>query len=218
MSTVIETAPPVVLVGRSGSHFTRVATMVALELGVPFERQIVHDLLSVEPETYSGHPALKIPALRVGDSTLFGTENICRRLVELAGREGDRRVALFEHARTDLLRNAQELVWHAMAVQVQLIVGVRFAKLPTDNVFFEKAHAGLAGSLGWLDTRLDRVLGELPSDRALSLFEIALFSLVEHMRFRTVLSVEPYDRLCEFARVFGARPSAQATPYRLDPR
>lgn len=205
---------PVVLVGRTGSHFTRVAAMFALELGVPFERHPVVDLASLDEDQYGGHPALKVPALRVGESTLFGTENICRRLVELADRETDRSVVLFEHARTDLLRNAQELAWHAMAVQVQLIVGVRFAKLPTDNVFFEKAQAGLVGALRWLDARLDRVLAELPAERVVSLFETALFCLVEHMRFRTVVSVEPYDRLREFARVYGQRPSAIATPFR----
>lgn len=209
---------PVTLIGRSGSHFTRVASMFASDLGVAHGREVVHELLSLDEAVYGGHPALKIPALRVGGSTLYGTENICRRLTELAGREGDPRVALFEHARTDLLRNAQELVWSAMAAQVQLIVGVRFAKLPTDNVFFDKARGGLEGSLRWLDERLDAALAELPADRATSLFETALFCLVEHMRFRTVVSVEPYARLCEFARAYGERPSARESPYRLDAR
>ena len=209
---------PVTLIGRSGSHFTRVASMFASELGVPVQREVVHELLSLDEATYGGHPALKIPALRVGGSTLYGTENICRRLCELAGRAGDPRVALFEHARTDLLRNAQELVWHAMAAQVQLIVGVRFAKLPMDNVFFDKARRGLEGALRWLDPRLDAALAELPADRVTSLFETALFCLVEHMRFRSVVSVDPYARLCEFAQAYGERPSARASPYRLDPR
>lgn len=213
-----ESKAPVTLIGRSGSHFTRVASMFASELGVDLQREVVHELLSLDEATYGGHPALKIPALRVGASTLYGTENICRRLTELAGRQGDPRVALFEQARTDLLRNAQELVWHAMATQVQLIVGVRFAKLPMDNVFFDKARTGLEGALRWLDERLDAALDELPADRVTSLFETALFCLVEHMRFRTVVSVEPYARLCEFARVYGERPSARASAYRLDPR
>lgn len=209
---------PVTLIGRSGSHFTRVASMFASDLGVALERDVVHELQSLDESVYGGHPALKIPALRVGGSTLFGTENICRRLVELAGRDGDHRVVLFEHARTDLRRNAQELVWHSMAAQVQLIVGVRFAKLPTDNVFFDKATRGLEGSLRWLDARIDEVLAELPADRITSLFETALFCLVEHMRFRTIVSVEPYARLCAFAATYGERPSARESPYRLDPR
>lgn len=209
---------PLVLVGRSGSHFTRVARLFAAELGVPLELRVVHDLVSLDAANYGAHPALKIPVLLEGDGRLFGTENICRRLVERAGRVGDPTVALFEHARTEQLRNAQELLWHAMATQVQLIVGVRFAKLPTDNVFFAKATSGLEGSLAWLDAKLDGVLAELPSPRTVSLFEVGLFCLVEHLRFRTVVSVEPFERLCAFARAYGERPSAQATHYKLDAR
>lgn len=63
------------IVGRSSSHFTRVATIYAHEVGVPYELVVVPDLLSLETENYGGHPALKLPALRVDGALLVGTEN-----------------------------------------------------------------------------------------------------------------------------------------------
>lgn len=204
------------LTGRSGSHFTRVARMMADELGLALELEVLHDLTSLDAALYGNNPALKIPTLHVDGGALFGTENICCRLAELAGRADDPRVVLTHHHRSDLVRSAQELVWHAMAAQVQLLVGLRFAKLPADNLFFAKAQAGLLGTLAWLDAHLDEVLDALPAPRDVSVFELTLFCLMEHMQFRRTVSLEQCPRLIEFARSYGARPSAQRTPYQAD--
>ncbi|MFO0624759.1 MAG: glutathione S-transferase domain-containing protein [Polyangiales bacterium] len=211
------TEPPVQLIGRSGSHFTRVAAMFAAELGVDLARVVVRDLTALDAGAYGGNPALKLPTLVVQGAPLFGTENICRRLVALAGRRGDPRVLLPEHLDDDLHRNAQEMVWHAMAAQVQLVVGVRFAKLPTDNVLFEKGRLGLLGALGWLDANVDAAMATLPEDRALSLLEVSLFCLIEHVAFRPMVPTDRFTRLRRFAEAYGARDSARGTPYRLDP-
>jgi hypothetical protein len=205
------------LTGRSSSHFTRVAAMFAHELHVPFELDVVHDLLSLDPATYGGHPALKIPTLHVGETALFGTENICRKLVEVAGRAHDPRVVLPEHVTADLARSAQELVWHAMAVQVQLIVGIRFAKLSSDNVFFAKAKAGMVGSLTWLEEHLERALDHLPAARDVSVLEVTLFCLVEHIAFRPTVPLDAFSRLRELATTLASRESAQRTVFRADP-
>jgi hypothetical protein len=191
--------------------------MVAHELAIPLELDIVHDLMSVDAAAYGGHPALKIPSLHVGDSQLFGTDNICRKLAELAGRANDPRVVLSHHMTSDLARSAQELVWHAMAAQVQLVVGVKVAKLPAENVFFSKAKVGMLGTLQWLDARLDQVLVELPSPRDLSVFEMSLFCLVEHIVFRPTVSLDAFANLHNFATTFAARESAQRTGFYLDP-
>jgi glutathione S-transferase len=213
----VVTEPGIRLYGRSGSHFTRVAAMFAWELGVAVDRVVVRDLATLDPAAYGDNPALKIPTLAVGAARLFGAENICRRLVELAGRRDDPRVLLCEHLRDDLHRSAQELVWHAMAAQVQLVVGVRFSKLPTDNVLFAKGQAGLLGALGWLDAHVEDVLATLPADRALSLLEVSLFCLVEHVAFRPMVPTGGLSRLRGFAVAYGARESARRTPYGLDP-
>lgn len=205
------------LIGRSGSHFTRVAAMFAHELRVPFELDVVHDLLSLDPAAYGGHPALKLPTLHVGDSVLFGTENICRKLAEVANRARDPRVVLPEHVTADLTRSAQELVWHAMAVQVQLLVGIRFAKLPADNPFFTKANAGMIGALTWLEDHLERALDRLPAPRDVSVFELTLFCLVEHIGFRPTVTLDAYPRLRGFATTLASRESARRTVFRADP-
>lgn len=208
-------SPVVQLVGRSSSHFTRVAAIFAHELGVPFDL-VVSELTSLDAEVYGGHPALKIPTLRVGASVVFGAENICRRLVELAGRGGDPRVVWPESLTTDVARSAQELTWLAMSAQVQLILGAGLGKLPPDNAFLVKTRAGLGGSLAWLDAHLSDALDTLPHDRDLALLEVSLFCLVEHLDFRRTVPIDPHTNLRRFAVEFATRPSAQRTAYRYD--
>lgn len=208
---------PLRLTGRSTSHFTRLVRMLAHELAVPLELEVVNDLMSLDAATYGGHPALKLPTLHVGDAALFGTENICRALAGLAGRANDPRVVLPHQVTSTLVQSAQELAWHAMTVQVQLVIGVRIAKLPAENIFFTKATAGMNGALAWLDARLDPVLAELPSPRDVSVFELSLFCLIEHIVFRPTVSLESFPRLRGFAEAFATRDSAQRTPFQLDP-
>lgn len=210
-------AAPVLLVGRSSSHFTRVAAIFAHELRLPFELVVVQDPMSFDAAMYGGHPAFKIPTLCIGESALFGTENICRKLTELAGRSGDLSIVFPEHVSSDVGRCAQELVWHAMTVQVQLVIGTLFGGLPPDNVFFAKARQGMQGALAWLDAHLSTVLSLLPTARDLSVFEVTLFCLVEHLSFRPTISVDPYLALSAFAANFAKRASAQRTRFRLDP-
>ena len=197
------------LIARSSSHYSRVVRMFAHELAVPYELVVVRDLTSLDETAYA-NPALKIPSLQVDGSTLFGTENICRRLAELAPQK---RTVLFpEHLTDDLSRNAQEMVWHAMSAQVQMVMAM-VGKLPLDNPVFAKGRAGFEGALRWLDENFPR-LTLPPHD--LSLLEVTLFCLIEHLTFRKTLSPEAYPALVAFARDFGERPSAVATAYRFD--
>ena len=120
----------------------------ARRLGVPVELRPIHDMTVVDPDVYAGNPALKMPTLRRGDSLVFGAENICRTLAEVASVRP--RIIWPEQLRTDLARNAQELVWHGMAAQVQIIFGTLVARLPADNIYFEKGRQGFEGALRWL--------------------------------------------------------------------
>src|ERR1700691_5173370 len=70
--------------GRSSSLFTRVPLIFAEELGVRYELVPVYDMTATDPQVYGGSPALKLPNLRRGQSLLFGAQNICRAVVELA--------------------------------------------------------------------------------------------------------------------------------------
>ncbi len=201
------------IIGRSSSHFTRMAQIFAHELGVPFELVPVYDMRELDAAVYAGNPALKLPILRTGDAVLFGALNICRALAERSG--GRMRIVWPEALRDDRGRNAQELVWHGMAAQVQLAFGIEVCRLPADSAYFVKARAGLAGALHWLDVQLVALLRELPA-RDLSVFEVSLFCLVEHLGFRRTVDASAYAALAAFTRDFAARPSAQRTPYRFD--
>ncbi|TAK19572.1 MAG: glutathione S-transferase family protein [Myxococcaceae bacterium] len=208
--------PAVQLVGRSSSHFTRVAAIFAYELGVPFELLVVSDLTSLDAAAYGGHPALKVPALRVGASVVFGAENIARRLAEIAGRGSDPRVVWPERLTADAARNAQELTWLAMSAQVQLILGAGLGRLPSDSALLVKTRTGLHGALAWLDAHLSEALAAMPPDRDVSLLEVTLFCLVEHLDFRRTLPTDGYANLRRFAAEFATRPSALRTAYRYD--
>lgn len=202
------------IVGRSSSLFTRLPLIFAEELAVPYELVPIYDMTALGPEVYAGNPALKLPILRMQDSVLFGALNICRAIDERAERPA--RVVWPEEQRSTLSRNAQELVWHAMAAQVQLVMGVQVGKLPADNVYFTKTRAGLEGSLQWLDAHVTNVIAELLTPRGLSVFEASLFCLIDHLVFRKTLSIESYPALVRFTQGFAERPSAQKTVYRFD--
>jgi len=201
------------IIGRSSSLFTRVPLIFAEELGLAYEIEPIYDMTETDPQVYAGNPALKLPSLRRGDTLLVGAQNICRALVELA--ETSPRIVWPENLHDDLSRNAQELVWHAMAAQVQLVFGVIIGKLPAENVYFTKCRAGFEGSMRWLDDRLAQVLNALPP-RDFSLFEVTLFCLIEHIQFRPTIPSAPYPALLRFRQQFGARPSAQRTPFVFD--
>ncbi|MDW2982325.1 MAG: glutathione S-transferase family protein [Rhodanobacter sp.] len=205
--------PPLRITGRSSSHFTRLVRVFAQELGVTCEFAPVYDLASLDARDYAGNPALKLPVLSIGTATVFGAENICRVLAEAAPQP--RRIVWPEDVRDLRARNAQELVWHAMQAQVQLAFGMQVAKLPADSVYFVKAAAGLRNALAWLDQRLSAVIDALPP-RDLSVLEVSLFCLLEHLAFRVTVPLAPYAHLAAFAHEFGQRASAQSTTYRFD--
>jgi glutathione S-transferase len=203
------------IIGRRSSLFTRMALIFAEELGVAYELTPIYDMTVLGPETYAGNPALKLPILRRGESTLFGTQNICRAIAESAAAPANN-VVWPEQLKDDTSRNAQELVWHCMSAQVQIVFGTAICKLPADNVFFTKARAGLEGSLQWLDSHCDQALSAMPSSRKLSIFEVSLFCLIEHLAWRETMSMDRFPRLAEFAAVYGDRPACQRTPYAFD--
>jgi glutathione S-transferase len=200
--------------GRRSSHFTRVTRIFAEELGVPYEIAPIYDIKERDPHRYADNPALKLPTLRIGSEVIFGAENICRTLAEHAGSPAG--IVWPEQLRSPVQRNAQELVWHSMAAQVQIVLGTVIGKLPSDNLYFEKAAAGFTGALGWLDTHVGQVVESLPPSRKLSLFETTLFCLIEHLHFRKTLPIDGYAALAKFAATFATRPSAQRTPYEFD--
>ena len=201
------------IVGRQSSHYTRLVRMLALELGVDTRYAPILDLLSEDPATYAGNPALKLPSLRIDDETVWGSQNACRRLARQAA-GGEARVFWPEQARSALLMNAHEIVAHTMSVQVEVIVHELLAKRAPDAVS-RKRRESLLNCLNWLDAHLDAIRAELPHDR-IALIELQLFCLLDFLAFRYPLDPEERPRLQAFVAAFGERPSAQATPYRFD--
>lgn len=200
------------LFGRSGSHFTRLARMIALEAGAELNFETIADMRSLDPADYGGHPGLKMPVLIEGETRTFGAVTICRRL---AGSAPGGAAVIWPEAMDPELQNAWELLSGAMLAQVELVFGVAVTGLPADHLFFVKAARGLEGAMAWLDGRLPDLLARMPAD-GLSLFEVALYCQLEHLRFRPTVPLGAWPNLEAFRLIFGARPSALATPYSLD--
>ncbi|MGE0404031.1 MAG: hypothetical protein AB7T06_45410 [Kofleriaceae bacterium] len=198
------------IVGRRSSLFTRVPLVFAHEVGVPVELVVVKDMTAMDAGAYGGNPALKLPALvREDGGRVFGAMNIARVVAEGG------RVVWPEDLRSDRGRNAHEMLAHAMAAQIQIIMGTIVGKLDANSVVFAKARRGLEGALRWLDENVDAVIGEMPPREA-SWFEHALGCTIEHFAFRGTLDAARYPALVRFAEAWGARDAARATGYRFD--
>lgn len=202
------------IIGRSSSVFTRVARMIAMELGVDCDLVVVRDLLSCNAADYGGNPALKLPVLETQSGVWFGAVNIGRVLQREANQEY--RMIWPELLSGPLLTNAQELVLQGMATEVQCIMS-SLGGPPAATPHQAKMQASLSNTLAWLETHLAQLLTELPTERDTSYLELTLFCFVTHLEFRHVLDVAGYANLSEFCRTFAARPSARDTPYRFDP-
>lgn len=201
------------LFGRSSSHYTRLVRIFADELSVDCSFVPVGDLASRDPVDFGGNPALKLPVLVLPDGPVFGAENICRTLAGLV--VPTRSILWTEDLPDAYARNAQELIWHAMSAQVQWVFGMQVAGLPPENVYFAKGADGFRNALAWLDANLDAVLSRLPAHE-LSVLEVSLFCLIEHLVFRATLPVASYPSLMAFAQRFGTRASARRTAFVFD--
>ena len=199
------------LIGRSSSHYTRVARLFALELGVPHVFQPVLDITTCEVRAYGANPALKIPVWVDAEGALFGLENICR---ELARRSGQRdRVVLRGDCPQRLVANAEELVLHAMSSEVILIMNALGGPQQMEP---PKVRPSMDNALAFLEARWPEVLAALPPERCVSFCELALFAVLTHLPFRQIADVSGYRTLLQFCEAFAERPSARATEYRFD--
>jgi glutathione S-transferase len=201
-----------VLVGRSSSHFTRIARIVGLELGVPFAFEPVYDITSLSERTFADNPTLRVPSLRTDRGTFFGSLNVSRELARRAGAEGT--IVWPEDLVEVTSANAQEIVLDTMAAEVT-IVTARLAEVPREHPFFAKQFARVDASVAWLERELLDVIARLP-DRSLSFLEVSAFCLCTHLPFREIRSIAECPKLVEFSSAFAARPSARATEYRFD--
>ncbi|WP_223637945.1 glutathione S-transferase N-terminal domain-containing protein [Corallococcus sp. EGB] len=202
-----------VIIGRSSSHFTRIARLFAAELRVHHSFQVVRDLLSTNPVDYGGNPALRIPVLKTPQGAWFGALNVSR---ELWRRSSPRpRVVWPEDLDVPLLANMQELTLQAMATEVTLVME-KMAGAGDDTRHARKLRESLLNMMAWLEEHANAALAALPPERALSYLEVTLFCLVTHLEFRDVLPTKPYAALNEFCQQFSKRPSASETSFRFD--
>ena len=201
------------IIGRRSSHYTRQLRLLAHELGIDYALRPIHDLLSDDPAAYAGNPALKLPALRCGESTVWGSMNACRWLARQTP-DGEARVFWPEQASSALAMNAHELLAHAMAVQVEVVFHEIVSKRAPDAAS-RKRRASLGGSLRWIDAHWRGIRAELPIGR-IAIFDVGLFCLLEHLPFRNPMDLSAMPHLRAFATEFGTRASAQATPYSFD--
>ncbi|QSQ15266.1 glutathione S-transferase domain-containing protein [Myxococcus landrumensis] len=202
-----------IIIGRSSSHFTRIARVFAEELRVDYDFHILRDLMSPKPEDYGGNPALKIPVLRDSRGSWFGALNVCRELWRRSSHQPS--VVWPEDLTEPVSANAQELVLQSMATEVTLIMS-RVGGGAESSAHQDKMRRSLGNMLGWLDENAASVFNALPAGREVSFLEVSLYCLVMHLEFREVLPTAPFTALTEFCQRFGTRASCAATVFRFD--
>ncbi|RKH32534.1 glutathione S-transferase domain-containing protein [Corallococcus praedator] len=202
-----------VIIGRSSSHFTRIARLFAAELHVDHSFQSVRDLLSKDPADYGGNPALRIPVLKTSRGVWFGALNASRELWRQSNPRP--RVVWPEALDVPLLANMQELTLQAMATEVTLVME-KMAGAGEGTTHALKLRESLLNMMAWLEQNASAALATLPPERDLSYLEVTLFCLVTHLEFRDVLPTAPYPTLNRFCQQFAKRPSASSTDFRFD--
>lgn len=213
MPAALEELAQPVIIGRSSSHFTRIARVFAAEMRIDYSFQVLRDLMSSEPGDYGGNPALRIPVLKTPQGTWFGALNVCR---ELWRRSNPRpRVVWPEDLDEPVLANAQELVLQAMATEVSLIMA-GMGGASDGSAHQAKMRKGLVNMMSWLEENARSALAALPPQRDLSYLEVSLFCLVTHLEFRNVLPTAPYPELNRFCQQFATRASIGETTFRFD--
>ena len=200
------------LIGRSSSHFTRVARVYAEELAVPHDFSVVHAIASTSSSTFGENPSLRVPSLVTPEGTWFGSLNVCR---ELARRSPLDRLLVWPEDLTDpLSANAQELTLEGMSAEVTIVMA-RLAGVADEHAAMEKPFARMRGAAAWLEGHFDAALARLP-ERQLSFLEVSAFCFATHLEFRGMGRLDALPKLRAFAAAFAARPSAERTPYRFD--
>lgn len=203
----------VTIIGRSSSHFTRIARIFAEEFGINYSLEALRDLLSTDMSKYGGNPSLKLPALKIKDEIWFGSLPISRKIVNMSGLS--KKVIWSENLDDVLLSNMQEMVLTAMSTEVNLVMN-KVSGNTDENPYQCKMHKSLVGTMNWLEDNIDEVIKKLPAERDISFTEVSLFCLIEHLEFRGVLNVDSYHRLGIFRKNFGERKSAINTGYHFD--
>ena len=203
---------PLTLIGRSSSHYTRIVSIFAAELGVTCAFEPVFDIKSREAQTFGDNPLLRVPSLRTPEGTWFGSLSACRELARRSS--SDLPLVWPEDFTQPFGANAQEIVTDAMATGV-VIAMARMLGHADDTALLAKPFARLAGALEWLEANLDAVLAPLP-ERRLSFLEVSAFCLLMHLEFRELARLDGRPRLQAFCARFGARPSAERTTYHFD--
>lgn len=206
------TTPPLTLVARSSSHFSRIARIYAAELEVPCTFEPVFDITSTRSDVFADNPLLRVPSLRTPEGTWFGSLGVCRALARRSARA--LRLVWPEDLTVPLSSNAQEVVTDAMNTGV-VIVTSRILKVPDDDPALTKPFARLNGAIDWLEANLDAALAAQPRGD-LTFLEVSAFCFLTHLGFRGLGTIDPHPQLRAFCDRFGDRAAARATPYHFD--
>ena len=199
------------LFGRSTSHFTRVVTIFAHEVGFEYELVPIRKLRGMDPDAYGSHPGLKMPTMHFDSDVTYGAVNICR---EIARRTGKVDAVEWPYSRIDdaASANFDEIVFQAMSTQVAAVMAKEVARVDAENILLTKSLAGLTGMMQWLNANFAAYRRSQTAEK-LSITEIALFCLLEHIKFRRSIGTEALFALNDFAKSFASRASAASTDY-----
>jgi glutathione S-transferase len=193
------------LVGTPLSHFTRKVRILLHELAIPFDFELVRNLLEVDATRYGQNPLMRVPTLIDGDVWLIESDHIARYIV--ATRAPQDPLNVLTPTAADLNRLA--VMNGIMAHDVTLILAARGGL--TDvmaHTYFQKLARAITSGLAWLDRELDR---ERESFDYVDVVTICMWEHLEH--YGIVPGIESFQRIAERVARFSQRDSvARTTP------
>lgn len=154
------------LYGTPRSHFTRIVRVVAHELSLPLAWVDVGNVGAAE--AFGGNPLMQVPALDDDGHTIWGSDNVCRYLVERERKDPVGVTALDWRG-----RNLLSVIHGVMAAEVRLVLAER-AGLSTDGEFFAKSRQTIRDGVAFVDTNLR-------DDGPLSYLQICAISMWDHL-------------------------------------
>lgn len=193
------------LLGTPLSHFTRKVRILLHELEIPFELELVRNLLEADAAPYGGNPLMRVPTWIDGDLLLIESDHIARHIV--ATRAPHDPLNVLAPGIADLNRLA--VMNGIMAHEVTIILAARGGLADVmAHTYFQKLCHAIDSGLSWLDRTLE---SERESFHYVDVVTICMWDHLNH--YRLVPGLESFQRIAERVARFSMRESvARTTP------
>lgn len=193
------------LLGTPLSHFTRKVRILLHELAIPFDFELVRNLLEADAARYGQNPLMRVPTLIAGDLWLIESDHIARHIVSTRAPHDPLNVLTPTTAELNQLAVMNGIMAH----EVTIILAARGGLTDVmSHTYFQKLAQAITSGLSWLDQELD---SERESFHYVDVVTICMWEHLNH--YEIVPGLQGFQRIAERVARFSTRDSvARTTP------